>query len=136
MREVFDLAVVGAGPGGLAAAATAAEGGMRVCLLEDNHSLGGQIWRSSIAHKFPHPRAAPWWQELLKAVSRCDWVRGRGCTEFRLASARRDVRGTGGELRADRGLRAGALHRSPGAFLPFPDGLCPVSTGPADCRPL
>jgi NADPH-dependent 2,4-dienoyl-CoA reductase/sulfur reductase-like enzyme len=40
--------VVGAGPGGLVAAATAAEAGMRVCLVDDNPSAGGQIWRSSI----------------------------------------------------------------------------------------
>ncbi len=46
MKDSFDVVVVGAGPGGLAAAATAAEAGMRVCLVDDNPRCGGQIWRS------------------------------------------------------------------------------------------
>jgi NADPH-dependent 2,4-dienoyl-CoA reductase/sulfur reductase-like enzyme len=48
MSTRVDVLVVGAGPGGLVAAATAAEAGMRVCLVDDNPSAGGQIWRSSI----------------------------------------------------------------------------------------
>lgn len=48
MSHAFDLVVVGAGPGGLAAAATAAEAGMRICLVDDNSSAGGQIWRGSV----------------------------------------------------------------------------------------
>ena len=47
-REVsrqFDVFVVGGGPAGVAAAASAAEGGARVGLVDDNPSLGGQIWR-------------------------------------------------------------------------------------------
>ena len=51
MSGAFDLLVVGAGPGGLAAAATASEAGLRVCLLDDNPSAGGQIWRGSIGQK-------------------------------------------------------------------------------------
>ena len=50
MSQAFDLVVVGAGPGGLAAAATAAESGMRVCLVDDNPSAGGQIWRTSVGN--------------------------------------------------------------------------------------
>jgi len=46
-----DLLVVGAGPGGLLAAATAAEAGMSVCLVDDNPSAGGQIWRSGIGEQ-------------------------------------------------------------------------------------
>ena len=41
----FDIAVIGAGPAGLAAASSAAEGGKRVVLLDDTPWLGGQIWR-------------------------------------------------------------------------------------------
>ena len=48
MSARVDVLVVGAGPGGLVAAATAAEAGMRVCLVDDNPSAGGQIWRSGI----------------------------------------------------------------------------------------
>ena len=40
------IVVVGAGPAGIAAAVTAAEAGTSVTLLDQNHHLGGQIWRS------------------------------------------------------------------------------------------
>jgi D-hydroxyproline dehydrogenase subunit alpha len=41
----YDLAVVGAGPAGLAAAVTAAGAGCRVALLDSGPRLGGQYWR-------------------------------------------------------------------------------------------
>jgi NADPH-dependent 2,4-dienoyl-CoA reductase/sulfur reductase-like enzyme len=40
-----DLAVVGAGPAGLATAVTAARAGCRVALLDSGPRLGGQFWR-------------------------------------------------------------------------------------------
>lgn len=40
-----DLVVVGAGPAGLAAAATALLGGLRVALIDGSTELGGQFWR-------------------------------------------------------------------------------------------
>ncbi|MCY1079838.1 NAD(P)/FAD-dependent oxidoreductase [Archangium lansingense] len=45
MREVCDLLVVGAGPGGLAAACRAAEAGLDVLVLEQQPTPGGQVWR-------------------------------------------------------------------------------------------
>ena len=60
-----DVVVVGAGPGGLVAAATAAEAGKRVCLVDDNPSAGGQIWRSGIAEA--NPEAASLQHRLEKA---------------------------------------------------------------------
>jgi NADPH-dependent 2,4-dienoyl-CoA reductase/sulfur reductase-like enzyme len=45
MSATFDVVVVGAGPGGMAAATVAAEAGRRVCLLDDNAAPGGQLWR-------------------------------------------------------------------------------------------
>ncbi|MBI1734604.1 MAG: FAD-dependent oxidoreductase [Candidatus Rokubacteria bacterium] len=40
-----DVAVIGGGPAGLAAAAAAAEAGARVTLVDENAQLGGQYWR-------------------------------------------------------------------------------------------
>ncbi|HEY3625423.1 MAG TPA: FAD/NAD(P)-binding oxidoreductase [Terracidiphilus sp.] len=53
MTGSADVIVVGAGPGGLEAAATAAEAGMRVCVIDDNSSAGGQIWRSGPGERNP-----------------------------------------------------------------------------------
>ena len=44
-RGRFEVAVVGAGPAGLAAAATAALGGRRVALVDASPRVGGQYWR-------------------------------------------------------------------------------------------
>lgn len=41
----YDLAIVGAGPAGLAAAATAAQAGLSVCVLDEQPRAGGQIYR-------------------------------------------------------------------------------------------
>jgi flavin-dependent dehydrogenase len=44
--ETVDLAIIGGGPAGLAAAATAAALGASVVLLDEQASPGGQIYRS------------------------------------------------------------------------------------------
>ena len=41
----FDLLVIGAGPAGMAAALTARTAGLSVCVVDDQPSPGGQIWR-------------------------------------------------------------------------------------------
>ena len=41
-----DLIIIGAGPAGMAAAATAARGGLRVLVLEEQPNSGGQIYRN------------------------------------------------------------------------------------------
>jgi len=63
VSDAFDLVVVGAGPGGLAAAATAAESGLRVCLVDDNPAAGGQIWRTRLADG-PAKAAARWLRRI------------------------------------------------------------------------
>lgn len=45
--ETADVAVIGAGPAGLAAAAAAAEVGADVVVLDENSTVGGQIWRAA-----------------------------------------------------------------------------------------
>jgi len=42
----FDLAVIGGGPAGMAAASVAAERGLRTVLIDEQEYLGGQIYRS------------------------------------------------------------------------------------------
>jgi NADPH-dependent 2,4-dienoyl-CoA reductase/sulfur reductase-like enzyme len=49
-----DVAVVGAGPAGIAAACVAAEAGRSVVLLDDNPGRGGQLWRG----EEPAPKTA------------------------------------------------------------------------------
>jgi NADPH-dependent 2,4-dienoyl-CoA reductase/sulfur reductase-like enzyme len=58
-----DVAVVGGGPAGIAAATTSAEAGKSVVLLDDNTNSGGQIWRGENAHS-KNPCAAEWIQRL------------------------------------------------------------------------
>ncbi|HZC25157.1 MAG TPA: FAD/NAD(P)-binding oxidoreductase, partial [Candidatus Binatia bacterium] len=43
----FDVLIVGGGPAGIAAAVSASECGVRVGIVDDNPTLGGQIWRQS-----------------------------------------------------------------------------------------
>ena len=47
----FDVLVVGGGPAGIAAAVRAAESGVRVGIVDDNPTLGGQIWRGAADEK-------------------------------------------------------------------------------------
>ena len=45
MTDQYDVVIVGAGPAGMAAAVAASKSGRRVCILDDNPTAGGQIWR-------------------------------------------------------------------------------------------
>lgn len=46
MSDLFDIIVIGAGPAGMSAATEASRHGASVCLLDDQHSAGGQIYRN------------------------------------------------------------------------------------------
>jgi NADPH-dependent 2,4-dienoyl-CoA reductase/sulfur reductase-like enzyme len=43
--KAFDIAIVGAGPAGMAAAIASRKCGVSAAVVDDNHSPGGQIWR-------------------------------------------------------------------------------------------
>jgi len=62
----FDVLVVGGGPAGMAAAACAAERGLRVGLVDDNFRLGGQIWRGQ-SDADPGSEASKWAERVRKA---------------------------------------------------------------------
>ncbi|HQR40390.1 MAG TPA: FAD/NAD(P)-binding oxidoreductase [Blastocatellia bacterium] len=62
VRSDFDVAVVGAGPAGVAAACRAAESGARVVLVDDGLRPGGQIWRHRPSNV---PPAARTWLDRL-----------------------------------------------------------------------
>lgn len=49
MSDLFDIAVIGAGPAGANAAVAAADAGLRVVVLDEQPSAGGQIWRNKSA---------------------------------------------------------------------------------------
>jgi D-hydroxyproline dehydrogenase subunit alpha len=72
MRERLHCAVlvVGGGPAGLAAATRAAECGRTVVLVDDNPSLGGQIWRTGTSKELGgRSSLAVHWMQRLQASS-------------------------------------------------------------------
>ena len=65
----FDVLVIGGGPAGMAAAACAAECGVRVGIVDDNPSFGGQIWRGESdlhPNDAQHNTGAPKWVQRLR----------------------------------------------------------------------
>src|SRR5271168_5205627 len=63
----FDVAVVGAGPAGIAAALAAADSGKTVGLIDDNPAAGGQIWRGA-QNALRHSASSTWFQRLNKSA--------------------------------------------------------------------
>jgi D-hydroxyproline dehydrogenase subunit alpha len=125
MTATFDIVVIGAGPGGIAAAVVAAESGMRVCLIDDNRSPGGQIWRGlhqEDAQKRPHGSAFLHWVKRLRRTN-CEVLSGwqaidqlqTQCIRLERDDKVRDV------LFQKLILATGARER----FLPFPGWTLP-----------
>lgn len=136
MSERFDVLVVGAGPGGIAAATVAAEAGRRVCLIDDNPAAGGQIWRglqTETAHNFPHGSQFIAWTTRLRNTSCAVWQGWRAIDQP-----------LPGFLRLERGdercdiefenliLATGARER----FLPFPGWTLPGVMGAGGLQAL
>lgn len=62
-RLHFEMVVIGAGPAGIAAATAACESGSSVAVLDDNPSVGGQIWRGESV-RASTGEAAKWLHKL------------------------------------------------------------------------
>jgi NADPH-dependent 2,4-dienoyl-CoA reductase/sulfur reductase-like enzyme len=67
LQEQFDVLVIGGGPAGMAAAVRAAECGARVGIVDDNPTLGGQIWRGESGEAHGKEEAAVWRKAVLAA---------------------------------------------------------------------
>ena len=66
-RERFEVLVVGGGPAGIAAAVCAAENGAHVGIVDENTTLGGQIWRGGPAGDDHLTEASNWYARLRQA---------------------------------------------------------------------
>ena len=133
MKLTADVAVVGAGPAGIAAACRAAEAGASTVVLDEGAAPGGQIYR----HRPPNPPEAirPWLTRLERSGAR----RVAGASVF---DAWRE--GEGFRLRV--GTNEGALTVSArrlvlatGArelFLPFPGWTLPGVLGAGGAQAL
>jgi D-hydroxyproline dehydrogenase subunit alpha len=119
----FDVAVVGAGPAGIAAALAAADSGKTIGLIDDNPAAGGQIWRG--AQNAPRLSASSTWFDRLNR-SAIQIIRGT-----------RVFHAANGELAAESDDSAiqiayGKLILATGArelFLPFPGWTLPNVMG-------
>jgi len=115
--------VIGGGPAGVTAAARAAECDVRVAIVDDNLSLGGQIWRRATDGSMPDSVR---WTERLRAAKVTELC---GLRVFHqpqvgilLAEGVDDIH----ELRYDKLIMAtGARER----FLPFPGWTLPNVMG-------
>jgi len=126
----FDVAVVGAGPAGLAAASAAGRCGRSVCIVDMQAHPGGQIWR---AHgETLAPPAARAWAECTDADVR--WI---GDTTIVDASGQTLMGVTpGGRART---IRAEQIVVATGArerLLPFPGWTLPGVVGAGGLQAL
>jgi NADPH-dependent 2,4-dienoyl-CoA reductase/sulfur reductase-like enzyme len=123
-RHHFDVLVIGGGPAGMAAAACAAECGVRVGMVDDNPSMGGQIWRGESDGQH-NPDASKWVQRVRRsgAAVLCGWRVVHQPEEGVLLAEN-----LGGFCE----LKYGKLVLAPGArerFLPFPGWTLPNVMG-------
>ncbi|SFL18378.1 NAD(P)/FAD-dependent oxidoreductase [Shimia haliotis] len=76
----FDLAVVGAGPAGMAAAREAAEAGLCVALVDEQPRVGGQIYRN--VERVEAPLAAVLGKEFMSGAGLAKDVQHAGITHL------------------------------------------------------
>lgn len=124
LRQRFDVLVVGGGPAGMSAAARAVECGLRVGIVDDNVSLGGQIWRGQTESR-EEPEAVKW-AERLRAASAATYLGARVFYQPELGLLLAESADKLYELRYSQlVLATGARER----FLPFPGWTLPNVMG-------
>ncbi|MEM8994415.1 MAG: 2Fe-2S iron-sulfur cluster-binding protein, partial [Acidobacteriota bacterium] len=139
-----DVAVIGGGPAGMAAAVTAGEAGRSVAVIDDNPGFGGQIWRATRGGGRTGPDAKPseaaWFRRFRAVVDAGDLT---PMVASSVVDAAADPGGgaaltlwtPGGVRRID----AGALVLATGArelFLPFPGWTRPGVLGAGGLRAM
>jgi NADPH-dependent 2,4-dienoyl-CoA reductase/sulfur reductase-like enzyme len=127
----FDVVVAGAGPAGLAAAWRASSAGLRVAVVDDNPSPGGQIWRGEQDH--PISNEAQVWFERIRSAN-IHFI--RGARIFQQAEPKKLLAETSGEVvelsYKNLILATGARER----FLPFPGWTLPNVMGAGGLQAL
>ncbi|HEY0971687.1 MAG TPA: FAD-dependent oxidoreductase, partial [Gemmatimonadales bacterium] len=129
-----DVAVVGAGPAGIAAAIGASRAGRRVVVLDQGLAAGGQIWRHRPGAP-PPDEARPWLDRLAR--SGATTLFGTSVVELRADDGAFTLVGARGaapcRVEAERVVLAtGARER----FLPFPGWTLPGVTGVGGAQAL
>ena len=119
-----DVVVIGAGPAGLAAAASAAERGRRVLLVDQGARAGGQIWRHRDESALPRRAHA-----LLARLRAANVAVTSGAAVVDIAPSRELIVDFSGRIAA---VDTSAVVIATGArerFLPFPGWTLPRVVG-------
>jgi D-hydroxyproline dehydrogenase subunit alpha len=119
----FEVAVVGGGPAGIAAAVTVAESGRGVGLIDDNPQPGGQIWRAGANVSRPH-EAALWLDRLAK--SQVHVIGGARVFHARPGVLKLETDQSCSEIHQDKLILATGARE---LFLPFPGWTLPNVVG-------
>jgi D-hydroxyproline dehydrogenase subunit alpha len=134
-RGMAGVVVVGGGPAGIAAAALAAESGASVLLIDENATLGGQIWRRDVRRGRTRT-AERWLARLARSGARVE-------LGMSVVDANREADGDFDVLAAREAesvrIRTGSVVICTGArerFLPFPGWTLPGVLGVGGAQAL
>jgi NADPH-dependent 2,4-dienoyl-CoA reductase/sulfur reductase-like enzyme len=129
LEDRYDVAVIGAGPAGLAAATVTATAGLSTVVLDDNPTAGGQVWRAVTTTPVQDRRVLgdDYWkgQEIVRAFQASGAKHAPGAAVWSLSREREIGVSFGGGARMLEARRVviatGALERPfpiPGWTLP------------------